>query len=187
MEVETLDLRTISDADALEIAELLVQVWPKSVKTVAIRQRQLMELGQKHDRHAEPAPLSFMIRESGLLIAHSAVLPRSIGTSAGDLEIAGLTRVCTAPQQRGRGLGQLIVRPVFDLVDSGVYQFSLFQTAQEVRPFYEKLGARVVENAIVNSLDTDHQESPFWDKVIMRYPGGGSWPEGEIDLRGPGY
>jgi len=192
MQIETLDLRTVSDADALEIAELLVRVWPKSVKTVAIRQRQLIELGQKYDRHAERAPLSFLLKlykgsESGQLIAHSAVLPRSIGTSAGDLEIAGLTRVCTAPEQRGRGLGEVIVRPVFDLVDSGAYEFSLFQTTQDVRPFYEKLGARVVENSIVNSLDADHQESPFWDKIIMRYPSGGSWPEGEIDLRGPGY
>jgi len=187
MQIESLDLRTVSEADALEIAKLLVSVWPKSKKTVAIRQRQLIELGQKFDLHEELAPLSFLIRESGQLIAHSAVLPRAIGTSAGDLEIAGLTRVCTAPAQRGRGLGEIIVRPVFDLVDSKVYQFSLFQTTQDVKPFYEKLGACVIKNSIVNSLGTDLHESPFWDKVIMRYPSGGPWPEGEIDLRGPGY
>jgi len=187
MEIETLDLRTITAAEALEIAELLVCVWPNSEKTVAVRQRQLIELGQKYDRDEEPAPQSFLIRESGKLIAHSAVLPRSIGTSAGDLVIAGLTRVCTSPEQRGRGLGEIIVRPVFDLVDNGAYQFSLFQTTQDVGSFYEKLGACVIENSIVNSLGTDHQESPFWDKIVMRYPCSGSWPTGEIDLRGPGY
>jgi len=187
MQVETLDLRKVSDADALEIAELLVRVWPKSEKTVAIRKSQLIELGQRFDQHKEPGPRSFLIRESGQLIAHAAVLPRSIGTAAGELEIAGLTRVCTCPEHRGRGLGEIIVRPVFDLVDSGIYQFSLFQTTQAVRSFYEKLGACVIENSIVNSQDPDQHESPFWDKVIMRYPSGGSWPAGEIDLRGPGY
>lgn len=187
MQVETLDLRTITTENAREIAELLVRVWPQSVKTVEIRQRQLIELGQKFDLGEEPAPQSFLIRDSGQLIAHAAVLPRSIGTSTGDLVIAGLTRVCTAPEQRGKGLGEIIVRPVFDLVDNGIYPFSLFQTTQAVRPFYEKLGACIIENSIVNSLGIDHQESPFWDKIIMRYPESGTWPEGEIDLRGPGY
>ncbi len=187
MHIESLDLRTISDADALQIAELLVRIWPNSEKTVAVRQSQLLELGQKYAPDEKPAPQSFFIRESGQIIAHSAVLPRSIGSPTGDLKIAGLTRVGTSPEQRGRGLGQIIVRPVFDLVDRGDYQFSLFQTTQQVRPFYEKLGACVIDNPIVNSLGIEHQESPFWDKVIMRYPSDQAWPQGEIDMRGPGY
>ena len=187
MDVETFDLRTLPDAVALEIAELLVRVWPNSEKTVAIRKQQLLELGQKYAPDEGLAPQSFLIRESGRLIAHSAVLPRSIGSTEGDLQIAGLTKVCTCPEHRGRGLGEEIVRPVFDLVDQGDFQFSLFQTTQKVRPFYEKLGACTVDNPIVNSLGIDHQESPFWDKVIMRYPKDRAWPQGEIDMRGPGY
>ena len=41
--------------------------------------------------------------------------------------------------------------------------------------------------SIVNSLGDDLHESPFWDRVIMRYPTDRDWPPGEIDLRGPGY
>ena len=56
-----------------------------------------------------------------------------------------------------------------------------------MRPFYEKLGASTIDNPIINSLADDRHASPFWDRVIMRYPSTGTWPEGEIDLRGPGY
>ncbi len=84
-------------------------------------------------------------------------------------------------------MGALVVRLVFDLVDQGAFAFSLFQTTPEVRPFYERLGAAVIDNPIVNSLADDVHESPFWDRVIMRYPSGLGWPVGEIDLRGPGY
>ncbi|MCA9231528.1 MAG: GNAT family N-acetyltransferase [Planctomycetales bacterium] len=187
MQVESLDIRNLSEAQAREIAELLVRVWPKSTKTIEIRQRQLLELGLGYEGLEERAPRSFYIREDGELIAHSAVISRSIRTASGELAIAGLTRVCTAPEQRGRGLGEIIVRPVFDLVDAGLFSFSLFQTTDNVRGFYEKLGACIVRNPIVNSLSNSPGESPFWDPVIMRYPSGGSWPSGEIDLCGPGY
>lgn len=56
-----------------------------------------------------------------------------------------------------------------------------------MRPFYEKLGACLATNRIVNSLGDDPQASPFWDEIILRYPKDRQWPEGEIDLRGPGY
>lgn len=187
MQVETLDLRTLSRAQASEIAELLVRVWPESEKTFEIRRDQLLELGLGYRGPDSQFPRSFLIREEGRLIAHSAVLPRTTGTMAGELTIGGLTRVCTDPDQRGRGLGEIVVRAVFDLVDEGVFAFSLFQTTLDVKPFYEKFGAQTVENRIINSRGEDAGASPFWDKQIMRYPSGGDWPTGEIDLRGPGY
>lgn len=187
MQVETLDARTLSQTDARAIAELLVRVWPESHKTLNIRLQQLLEMGHGYEGSDEQAPRSFLLREKGCLIAHSAVIPRTIGTSQGELTIAGLTRVCTDPDQRGRGLGALIVRPVFDLVDQGAFAFSLFQTTPDVSPFYEKLRCTVIDNPIVNSLANDEHHSPFWDRVIMRYPDGPGWPKGKIDLRGPGY
>ena len=187
MQVEIRDLRTLTVAQAEEIANLLVQVWPKSQKSFADRRDQMLELGQNQGGSESQAPRSFLFREAGRLIAHSAVFPRLIATSSGEMTIAGLTRVCTAPDQRGRGLGERAVRAAFDLVDGGTFPFSLFQTTVEVRSFYEMLGSQVVENSIFNSLGEDSRASPFWDKEIMRYPAGGNWPAGEIDLRGPGY
>jgi len=187
MQVEILDARTLSEADAQAISELLVRVWPNSPKTVEVRRRQMLELRQGYTGSDAQAPRSFILREGDRVVAHAVVLPRTIGTSAGDMTIAGLARVGTDPDMRGRGLGEVVVRASFALVDSGDFLFSLFQTTPEVRPFYEKLGACTVDNPIINSLGDDLHTPPFQDKAIMRYPSSGSWPEGEIDLRGPGY
>jgi hypothetical protein len=121
------------------------------------------------------------------VIAHAEGNPRTIGTSQGDMTIVALARVCTDPAERGRKLGQAVVRTVFDAVDHGPFAHSLFQTTYKVRPFYEKLGCALVTNRIVNSLADDPAASPFWDNIVMRYPAAKPWPEGEIDLRGPGY
>ena len=187
MQVETIDARSLSESDARAIAELLVLVWPNPLKTVDVRQRRMLEMGRDYQGSDAQAPRSFLIRENGKVIAHSAFIPRTIGTAEGELTIAGLARVATHPTARGRGLGALTVQPVFDLVDQGVFPFSLFQTSPEVKPFYEKLRCGVVENPIINSLADDENHCPFWDRVVMRYPDGPGWPEGEIDLRGPGY
>ncbi len=187
MNIDTLDTRVLSDADAQAIGELLATVWPKPGKTAAVRARQMLELGQDYHGSDEQAPRSFVIREAGKVIAHSAILPRTIGTSTGELTIAGLARVCIDPQQRGHGLGEMITRAALKPIDDEQFLFALFQTSPEVRPFYEKLGCCAIENKIVNSLGDDMQASPFWDRVVMIYPNDRKWPDGEIDLRGPGY
>ncbi|MEM9660155.1 MAG: hypothetical protein AAF961_17460, partial [Planctomycetota bacterium] len=99
----------------------------------------------------------------------------------------GLARVCSHPEHRGCGLGELVVRAAFGVVDDGEFPWSLFQTTYPVQAFYNKLGAQLVKNPIVNSLGEDPQANPFWDEIIMRYPAKADWPKGVIDLLGPGY
>lgn len=185
--VESLDARNYSQADARAIGELLATVWPNPEKPAEYRTQQLLALADDFAGPDSQAPRSFVVREDNRVIAHAGIISRVIGTATGNLTIAGLARVCTAPNQRGRGLGEAVVKPAFALVDEGDFPFSLFQTSPQVRPFYEKLGACVVENEIINSLGDDLHVSPFWDRIVMRYPRTGAWPEGQIDLRGPGY
>ena len=148
---------------------------------------ELMNYWKDYRGPEEQHPRLFVIRKNGRVIACASVVPKTIGTSKGDLTLLALARVCTDPAARGRGLGQQVVRAAFDLVDRGPFPFSLFQTSEKVRPFYEKLGAVVAANRFVNSQSEDPTANPFWDTVVMRYPGGSGWPEGEIDLRGPGW
>lgn len=185
--VEEIDARKYSVADARAIAELLCLIWPKPEKPVDVRQKQLIALGDGYQGPESQHPRSFLIRDAGQVIAHSGMIPRTIGTSAGDITVAGLSRVCSNPAYRGKGLGELVVREVFKLVDNGVFPHSLFQTNEKVRQFYEKLGAVLVTNRIVNSRAEGPPANPFWDEVVLRYPQDRAWPEGEIDLRGPGY
>lgn len=187
MEMETLDHRTIGEADARAIAELLLSIWPKPGRTVESRTAEILNQWKNYGGPANQYPRSFLFREDGRVIAHAQADPRTIRTSAGDLTILALCRVCTLPAVRGKKLGLAVVQAAFGLVDEGSYPFSLFQTRHEVRPFYEKLGATTAENRLFNSKAADPAANPFWDPVIMRYPSTGDWPAGDIDTNGPGW
>jgi predicted N-acetyltransferase YhbS len=187
MEIETIDRRTISQADARAIAELLEAIWPKPGRTVETRTAELLNYWRDYRGPEAEFPRSFVVREAGRVIAHAGVHPQAIGTPHGDMTILALGRVCTDLAVRGRKLGDAIVRTVFDLVDNGPFPFSLFQTSTNVRPFYERFGAVEIHNRFINSLAADPTVNPFWEVVTMRYADGPGWPSGEIDLRGPGW
>lgn len=187
MKVEILESRQLTAEDALAIGQLIFKVWPKPGKDAVFRQRQILTLGHCYQGPEKQAPRSFVIREQDRVIAHAAVIPRSINTSHGEMTIAGLCKVCSDPDLRGQGLGEMVVRAVFDLVEAGVYDFALFQTTRPVKKFYEGLGACEVDNRFVNSLDPNPDKCPFWDEIRMRYPTNRDWPTGTIDLLGPGY
>jgi predicted N-acetyltransferase YhbS len=187
MQIETIDRRNLDESDARAIAELLCAVWPKPGRTVDTRTAELIAQWRDYNGPEAQHPRSILISEGGRVIAHAGADPRTIGTSQGELRILALHGVCTDPAERGRKLGVAVVREVFKLVDDGTYPWSLFQTSHKVRPFYDKLGACLVESRIVNSLADDPNANPFWDEVVMRYPSGAGWPAGQIDLRGPGY
>ncbi|HJQ78479.1 MAG TPA: GNAT family N-acetyltransferase [Lacipirellulaceae bacterium] len=187
MEVETLDRRRLSERDARAIAELVAGIWPKPGRTVESLAAEMVRQWLSYAGPEEQHPRSYVVREGDRVIAHASFDPRTI--SAGDKEITvlALARVCSDPAVRGRRLGRAVVQAAFELVDQGAFPFSLFQTTNEVQPFYERLGAVRIHNRFVNSLATDPKADPWWNPVIMRYPDGPGWPAGEIDLRGPGW
>ena len=185
MQVEILDRRHLTEAEARPVAELLVSVFPR--RGLDERLGKLVNDWRDYRGPEATYPRSMIIREGERVLAHAAASPRTIGTNEGELTVAALSHVATDPEARGRKLGQAVVRAVFDLVDHGPFQHSLFQTSDDVRPFYEKLGAGVVTNPFINSQADDPTQKPFWDEVVMRYPAAKHWPTGEIDLRGPGW
>lgn len=184
-QIEVLDRRKLTLADARPLAELLSKVFTK--RGYDERLALLMEKWRDYDGPEELHPRSVIIREGDKVLAHATAAPHVIGTSEGDLTVLGLAHVATDPRARGRKLGQAVVRAVFDLVDHGPYQHALFQTSNSVQAFYEKLGAGLVTNRIVNSFADDLNANPFWDDVVMRYPAVKHWPEGTLDLRSPGW
>lgn len=132
----------------------------------------------------------FVIWEAGVALANAMVFRRTIATMDGPLDVMALAAVCSAPERRGKGLGRLVVAEAFREVDTGAYPVSLFQTG--VPNFYEKLGARLVDNGFVNSRynPTDKHgspDAPWWEPYAMIYPATYDWPSGEIDLLGAGY
>jgi predicted GNAT family N-acyltransferase len=187
MQIETIDRRAISEADARDISGLIVSIWPKPDRTVDNFAAAMLTQWTSYQGPESQHPRSFVIRERGRIVAHASAYPRTIGTKAGDMTILGLARVCTDPTVRGKKYGEAVVRAAFGLVDEGSFPFALFQTSRDVRPFYERLGSTVVENQFINSVAEDPMSNPFWAEVLMRYPAGPGWPTGQIDLRGPAW
>jgi predicted N-acetyltransferase YhbS len=187
MQIETLDLRTLSEPDARVIAELLCAIWPKLGRTVETRVAEMQSAWRNYSGPEAQFPRAFLVRENDRAIAHASATPRTLGTMAGNVTVLALARVCTDPMARGRKLGQAMARAAFALVDDGTYPFALFQTNEAVRPFYERLGAVAVDNRFRNSESDDPMATPFWDKIIMRYPAKAGWPAGDIDTRGAGW
>lgn len=186
--VESVALGELSDSDRRSIAELICRTWPKAHKDVVYRMNQLRALAEGYQGLSELAPRAFIVRGEEGVDANTIIEPRTIGTTAGDLTVLGLGKVCSHPGRRGEGLGALVVKAAFAMVDQGLFAFSLFQTTHHVRPFYERLNCCVVENDVINSQHADAADlHPFADEVVMRYPADPDWPEGVIDLRGPGY
>ena len=187
-EIETILTSELTRADALAIGELLVRIWPKPGVTVENRANKLQTNWGDTDAPVEIASRSFVIRDSGLVIGHAMVFPRTIGTTSGDMTIAALGLVCTDPDYRGQKLGEHLVRAAWHGVDVGLMPFSLFQTSARAKKFYDRFGCLLVDNPVIDSTSDSPDRCPFKDDHIVRYPGSGrNWPEGPIDLRGPGY
>jgi GNAT superfamily N-acetyltransferase len=189
----------LSPAETQAIAALLYRVWPNSTRSLEERLARVPTEWSGYDGPELQRPRYFVVHDvppssdgsdlgdAAAIAAMALAAPRTIRAGDSELTILAMARVCSAPEHRGRGLAAQAVRAAFQLVDEGVYPFALFQTTPPVRTFYEKLGARVIGNRIVNSRAEDPTACPFWTEVIMRYPDGPGWPEGTIDLLGPGY
>lgn len=186
--VKSRRLAEIREDEALAAGELLAAVFVRPDRGPVERAEQLKRIGREYDGPAAQGPVSHTVWDGDTVVAHALTFGRTVRTDAGELPVLALAMVAADPQRRGQGLGAAIVRAAFARIDSGEFPFSLFQTSHAVRPFYERHGCVVVENEIVNSLsETDPQANPFWDEIVMRYPAGGDWPAGTIDLYGRGY
>lgn len=186
-EITTWDARSMTDEQHRLIATLLCKIWPKPGRTVETRVERQKMLAASYDGPDQTAPRSLVILEGSRLVAHAALVCRTVQTTAGEQTVAGLAQVCTDPSVRGAGLGVRIVRAALAPIDAGDFPLALFQTTDDVQPFYERLGARRVDNRFINSCGEDPEADAFWESVQMIYPGEAPWPSGIVDLRGPGY
>lgn len=181
-------LTDIREEEALAVGALLASVWPKPDRGPVERAEKIKAIGRGYTGPESQAPISYLIWADDVVIGHSLTFAREITTAEGEQTVMALAMVATDPERRGQGLGAAVVEAAFERARSTDFDVCLYQTSFEVEPFYERLGACRVTNPLVNSLsETDPNANPFWDEVVMRYPASAPWPDGEIDLCGPGY
>lgn len=170
----------LSHERALGIARLLQETWPAHVDSAAKLAEALMVV-----RPDKPDSVFYARWDGERVIASAQTFARTIYFSSECQTILALAGVCVDPDYRGRGLGAEIVRRAWKPVDEGRFSLSLFQTGAP--GFYERLGARLVDNRFVNRLTAESNVSPWWDPHVMIYPADADWPTARIDLNGPGY
>jgi GNAT superfamily N-acetyltransferase len=130
--------------------------------------------------------LRYVVWDKDKAVAHALTFERPVITGAGEISVMALSGVCVFPSYQGKGLGAEIVCRTFGRIHGGEFGVSLFQTT--IPEFYEKLGATLVTNRFVNSRNKNHPDAnPWHDEWVMMYPRNCPWPQGPIDLNGPGY
>lgn len=179
-----IDLAQASWEELLACADICVETWPKPDLTAESFAKWQLET-QQEGIFKPGENLRFVILDAQRIVAHAICFPRAIAVGGKPMTILALAAVCTRTDYRKRGLGSIVIKSCFGRVDRGEFPYCLFQTSHKNRPLYAQLGAAVVPNRIFNSLAADPQANPFWDEIAMAYPPG--FPEGDIDLLGPGY
>lgn len=178
-----------SREQAWAIVALLQKVWPSLTKTMP----------ELVDDFFAPAPHKYSLRpeeieqvtrivmwDDSAAIAHAEFFPRQIRTPNGELQVMASARLCVDPERRGENLGDKIARLLFERVDEGQFDVTLFQTF--IPHFFEKFGARMVNNRFVNSKNSGYPDhNPWTEDYVMIYPAGYDWPDGQIDINGPDY
>lgn len=167
----------------VSIVALLNRVWPDPRREA----EELVDDFICRSRLPERAPNErVVIWEGERPLALADSYGRRIFTPAGEMIVQALNSVCVDPAFRGLGLGREAVLAAFARIGRGDFPLALFQTG--VPQFYEKLGARRVNNRFINRRNPENpQVNPWWEANVMIYPAGAPWPEGIVDLNGNGY
>lgn len=178
----------LSPAELLGICEVIHEAFPDPERKAAERLDGFLA------PPPDPTREAFVFWAGGEAVATALIFRREILTPAGALVVQALAGACCRLSRRGEGWGRRVVEAAFAEVDRGRFPVALFQTS--VPHFYEKLGARRVDNPFINSRFTPDahdlrrgtsDERPWWEPHVMIYPAGFNWPEGTIDLQGRGY
>ena len=175
--IETAQIHQLADRDIAQMVDLFLLVWPPKKRNARA------ELIEKCKWTRGQFDIRFLIRENDRIVAHTNIFSRPMLLGQKKVVVMALSGVCVHPNFRGRSYGKALVEKAFKYVDNRRFQCSLYQT--EVPEFYDKLGARTLDNKVINSLDPKFADSsPFEDAFVMVYPKSYAEIEGTIDLLG---
>jgi len=139
----------------------------------------------EHQRFFDQMPQHrWLIRDAdGHLIAHLAMHDKVLGSTAGDLRVAGVAEVCVAQTHRGQGLVRRMLVAAEIWASAQEMSFAVLFGNHKI---YESSGYVPVTNSIRRfKPDTGVWTLEPMPSFQVKPLGKVTWPEGDIDLRGP--
>jgi predicted acetyltransferase len=138
-------------------------------------------------RYANEMPSErWLVRDrDNLLVAHLASHEKTIGVGERELRIGGVAEVCVLPEYRGRGLVRYLVSQAHAHFRDRALGFGVLFGRLEV---YGSSGYGRVKAAVRKlNARTQTWSTEVDDDFLVCSLNGESWPEGEVDLRGPDF
>jgi aminoglycoside 2'-N-acetyltransferase I len=105
-----------------------------------------------------------VLEDDGELIAHGAVVPRTLRCGGIDLPSGYVEAVATLPRRQGSGFGSAVMRALTAHVDE---TFALGALSTGVPAFYERLGWRLWAGPTSVLVDGDARATPEEDGAVM--------------------
>jgi len=180
MSVETMALTQLGMEDLLRWVDLHRLVWQSLQDREALLARRLGQRDAAQTAQWSQAQVH-LVRRAGQIAAICYSFHRVIALGSTQRTVLALAGVSTHPDWRRQGLGATVVRAAWARVAAPV-TVCLFQT--DVPAWYERLGARCIDNRIANSIGDGRA---FWSSHAMIFPSAGPWTSDPIDLLGPGW
>lgn len=121
-----------------------------------------------HDPSADPVSL-FLLEES-LVVASLEVLALPLSFDGTTFLACGLSRVRVLPERRGEGLGLLIVRAAYDVIEESGADLAIFTCDTPLTGFYEQAGFAVLEGTVLEGGSPGHpypSDQDGFDKAVV--------------------
>jgi predicted N-acetyltransferase YhbS len=140
----------------------------------------------KTRRYFQEAPQHRIVLrdEAGVIRAQVAAHDKIIGTTEGDLRIAGLAEVAVHPDLRGRGIANLLLAEFHSWAVNQDFPFAMLFGNPKI---YGSKGYVVCEN-LIRSFDWKTQKFiESYSKPMQKPLSTRAWPAGLIDIRCPNF
>jgi aminoglycoside 2'-N-acetyltransferase I len=114
----------------------------RAAELAAVRRLVFGAFGGRFDEHDWEHSLGgthVLAVEDGQVVAHGAVVPRTLWAGERRLRAGYVEAVATRADRRGRGLGTLVMREVGRMVQAG-YQLGALSDGSGIPRFYQRLG-----------------------------------------------
>jgi len=180
MNPEIVTVKQMDDQTIEKLVILVYTTWPPKDSAVSVK-----DIVTKIKNRQNPDfEKHVLLWNHDRLIGHALIFARDVLIDNKMIHTLALAQVCVVADARGNGYGKMIVKAAFEFVDNKQFACSFFQS--QAPQFYEKLGAKIIQNRFYNTF-VNTTGSPWWDPYVMLYPKEYPLPDSAIDLRGAGY